>query len=357
MNQKYKSRVATKLREISRITGIEAFSPSPDQKKKLLNVTNDLLEQINSIEHSIARTPAVAELPVDATVDEIRRKRRTQATRVGKDVYLPIWKELMYVMPSWLLRSALFSAARDVQKMWANQDTAPVSVVEERIGTTKDVSMMLSGYALCQFDRLVYSTCLNFYRERPLARDHTDSFVETSFYLFAGEMGGQYGKNPHKAIRASLTRLSMAQIRLRSRRINLDLPKLLSVTFEDSGIKGDYKGSDRILLQIPSSVSELFGYGAWTAVDQDIARFDDLKGWVGCFYASHSIEHPLPVAQLYQMSGYKSEPGNFKSGITSALGKLQKTVKPLVDSYRWSEDKSEITVKGTGWKSAQPSSE
>lgn len=356
MDQKYKTRLATKLKALSQITTTQAFATS-HSKTDLLNVTSGLLEEVDRIKCSIARTPAVAELPVNATVDEIRHKRRTQATRVGKDVYLPIWKERMYVMPSWLLRSALFSVARDVQKMWANEDTAPVLVIDERIGTTNDISMTLSGYALCQFDRLVYSTCLNFYRETPLARDHTDPFIETSFYLFAGEMGRQYGKNPHKAIKASLTRLSMAQIRLRGRRINLELPKLLSVTFEDSGIKGDYKGADRIFFQIPSSVSELFGYGAWTAVDPDIARFDDLKGWVGCFYASHSIERSLAITQLYEMSGYKSESGNFKSGIKSALGKLQKTVKPLVESYKWSEDKSEITVKRTGWKSTQPPSE
>jgi hypothetical protein len=349
MDSKYKSQAATKLKALSTITANQAFSTSHD-KTVLLNVASDLLEQAGRIEHAISNAPAVAVLPVDATEAEIRHKRRTQATRVGENVYLPIWKELMYIMPSSLLRSAIFSVARDVQKMWTNESATPTNVADERIPTTSDVTMLLSGYALCQFDRHVYSTCLNFYRERPLARDNTDSYVETSFYIFAREMGGQYGKNPHKAIKASLMRLSMAQIRLRSRRINLKLPKLLSVKFDDSEKNGDDKGADLILLQIPSSVSELFGRGAWTAINQDISRFDELKGWIGCFYASHSKEYELPIDQLYHMSGYKSEPGNFKIGVTKALDKLQKTIKPLVESYSWSKDNSKITVKCIGWK-------
>jgi hypothetical protein len=342
-----------KLRKMAKVAAQEAFSSFPD-KDVLLELSNGLEEWAQAKEQAIKNVPAVAVLPADATEAETRNKRRTQATQVGKHVYLPIWKELMHIMPSWFLRSALFSADSHVQEAWADEAKKPSIVVDKKIATTNDVTLMLSGYELCQFDRRVYGACLAFYRERPLAYDEKDERVETSFYAFALQMGRTYSRNTHRAIRASLLRLSKAQIRLRCKRLNLELPKLLSASFEDGEADDDYKGADRMSLQIPASIAELFGRGAWSAINDEVFRANDLKGWVGCFYASHSKEWEYSLEQLHRMSGYGSRLGNFKAGITHALTKLQESPDPLIASYRFNQGNTKLKVTRVGWKQVTP---
>lgn len=334
------------LRALADATALEALSKNPNPNV-LLHVASELETRAQRAERE--NMAAVAVLPANATEAETRHKRTRQATCVGKDVYLPIWQKVMQIMPSSLLRSDLFSVSSHVQEMWADPSNPPLKVVDKKITTTSDVTMTLTGYELCQFDRCVYAACLNFYRERPLAKN-SDDHIQTSFYALAHELGRHYGRKPHIAIRASLLRLSAAQLRIRSKRLNLELPKLLSVSFEDGEAGNDYKGADRILLQIPASTAELYGRGAWTAVDIAISQADGVRGWIGGFYASHSKEWPLSFEQLRRLSGYTSHIRNFTRSVTRDLDTLNALPNPLVESYEVSACKTRLTVRCVGWK-------
>jgi hypothetical protein len=346
MAYKKNSQPAAELRTLAQMTAHEAISPMPNQTA-LLEVANRLAEKAGLMERK--RAPAIAVLPSNATESEIGHKRRTQAVRVDKEVFLPSWKSLTHIMPSAFLRSALFSSGRSVQSNWASDPEATSLLVSnKKIATSKDVTMTLSGYELCQFDRRVYSTCLDFYRERPLAQDGQD-LVQTTFYAFALRMGGLYGSDPHKAIRASLLRLSLAQIRLRTKSRNLELPKLLSVSFDELS-NGETKGSDCISIQVPESIAELFGHGSWTSIDTTVSRYDGLKGWLGCFYSSHSKEMALPVTYLHRLSGYDSHLRNFQDGVIRALDKLKESDSPRI-TYTFNKGDSTLLVKCTRQKS------
>ncbi|MBN3808742.1 plasmid replication initiator TrfA [Paraburkholderia sp. Ac-20347] len=321
----------------------------------------DAAEQLQHIADGIERRekksleqPAVAELPANATADEMYHSRRRQATRVGSEVYLPGWSATARALPNSFLRSALFAAARNVQTDNANllAGTSTCLVAEKKIGTFKNMTLMFSGHSLCQFDRLVYATCLEYYREIPLCPEGSPRYERTTFYEFARRMGNKYSVNAHRAIRASLLRLSVAQVRVRRERVNIEVPKLLSVKFEKGGSADDCKGSDVLLLQVATSVAELFGPGEWTAVDNEAAGYDGLKGWLASFCAGHAHPKPLPVDLLREITGYASNKWNFKASLVRALEKLKTPDTPAcsrVASYHFSDDSTQIYVVRSAW--------
>ncbi|WP_429315354.1 plasmid replication initiator TrfA [Paraburkholderia sp. GAS448] len=318
--------------------------------KQLLDIADGLERR----KKKALEQPAVAELPANATADEIHHSRRRQATRMGSDVYLPGWSASARALPNAFLRSALFSAGRSVQTDNANllAGRSTCLAAEEKIATFKNTTVMSSGYGLCQFDRLVYSTCLDYYREVPLCPEESLLYERTTFYEFARRMGNKYSAKTHRAIRASLLRLSFAQVRVRHERMDIEVPKLLSVKFEDGGSVEDFKGSDVLLLRVTASVAELFGAGSWTAVDNEAARYDGLRGWLANFYAGHAHPKPLSVELLHRLSGYESNKRNFRVGLVRALERLKDLDTPAcsrVASYHFSEDGTTIYVVRSAW--------
>ncbi len=225
-------------------------------------------------------------------------------------------------------------------------------VAGKEIASYKDTTLTFSGYELCQFDRKVYSTCLDYYRESPLPTEASSEHVRTSFYEFATRMGQTYGLNTHRAIRASLLRLSFAQMRMRYNRWNLEIPKLLAVSFEDGEASGEFKGSDILLLKVSVSLAELFGPGEWTAIDKRAVGYDGLLGWLSNFYAGHARGRWVDVAWLQRLSGYKSHIRNFKAGLVTALDKLKSEQVPegcRVKDYHFSKDGEKLLVLRPGW--------
>lgn len=337
------------------------MTAAPGQQITVLNAAKRLSDIADSIERKAkqdASMPAIAELPTDATGEEVRKARRRQATKRGEAVYLPSWSTMAQALPNAFLRSALFSASRSVQaesdKVLAGDRS--LLVAGKEIVSQHNMTLTFSGYELCQFDRHVYATCLDYYRETPLSLEESPLRVRTSFYEFANRMGQSYGLNSHRAIRASLLRLSFAQMRLRYNRWNIEVPKLLSVSFEDGAVDGNFKGSDTMLLRVTVSVAELFGPGSWTAVDKEVAGYDGIMGWIANFYAGHSGPFWLPVERLYHLSGYESHMRNFKASLVRALNKLKDDQTPdccRIGAYHFSKDGTKLMVVRTAWSTAQ----
>ncbi|KXU89817.1 hypothetical protein CI15_06420 [Paraburkholderia monticola] len=348
---------ADKLRVLASQTADAALTAAPERQITVLNAAKQLQDVADGLERRAMKAleqPAVANIPPDATAEELYLSRRRQATRRASEVYLPSWSSMAKALPNTLLRSALFSVARSVQadndNLLANESTCLVAGKE--IATFKNVTLTLSGYSLCQFDRQVYCNCLDYYRDVPLCPEESLRHVRTTFYEFARRMQSEYSVKAHRAIRASVLRLSFAQIRIRYQRMNIEVPKLLSATFEDGEAADDFKGSDGLLLRVTTAVAELFGAGAWTAVDNEAVGYDGLRGWIASFYAGHARPQWLPVESLYRLSGYESNIRNFKASLTRALEKLKDPMTPLcsrVANYICSEDEKQIFVVRCAW--------
>ncbi|WP_430226918.1 plasmid replication initiator TrfA [Paraburkholderia tropica] len=345
------------LRALASLTAEAALTAAPERQITVLNAAkrlDDIADGMERRQWKVLEQQAIAALPLNATADEIRLSRRRQATRVGSDVYLPGWSATARALPNAFLRSALFAAGRHVQKDNANllAGGSTSLLAGERLGTFKDMALAFSGYGLCQFDRLVYSTCLDYYRAIPLCAEECLRYERTTFYEFACRMGNKYSVKAHRAIMASLLRLSFAQMRFRHKGMDIDVPELLSVKFEGGESAGKFRGSDVLLLRVTTSVAELFGLGAWTAVDNEAVRYDGLRGWLANFYAGHAHPMPLPVELLHQLCGYGSNKSNFRASLVRALEKLKDPTTPAcsrVASYDFSTDGTKIYVVRSAW--------
>lgn len=343
------------LRSLSAGTAKIALTAPDGERETLFKASAEVGRAATRAERNAQRfASAVLQLPADATGDELLKVRRRQSARRGEDVYLPSWAAIAQGLPSAFLRSELFSTGRSVQmdndRVVAGDASLRVSELE--LASFNNIKVFYSGYPLCQFDRRVYAAALDYYRERPLASDDCDRYVSTSFFEFCGRLAIAYNANVHKAVRASLLRLNYAQLRVRVKRMNLDVPKLLSVSFEDGFATGDMKASDLLLLRVTEPIAELFGPGEWTALDRKAVGYDGLRGWLASFYASHQEPRWLSIEKLKELSGYESRMNNFKIGLREALDKLKADDTPLrcrVAQYQFSEDGKSLRVVRTEW--------
>jgi len=295
--------------------------------------------------------PPIIEMLPTATELELNAARMHQSARRGRDVYLPSWSAIARALPDAFLRSALFEANSSVQRR-SVPDVDQKMVRDYEVASLSNLRVLLSGYRLCQYDREVYAACLDYYRERPLATEHCTGHVQTTFHEFAVRLGGTHNAKTYQAIRSSLLRLSFAQLRIHYARLNIEIPKLLSVSFEDGAPTNDMRGSDILLLRVTEQIAELFGPAAWTAVDATVVGYPGLRGWLANFYATHNKSHWLPVRSLYELSGYKSRMNNFRIALVDALTKLKSPDTPQpcrISSYQFSKDGERIHVIRAEW--------
>lgn len=357
-----KARAET-LRALAARAAEGALTAAPGFNIAILEAAKTIQSIADGLERKANRDevePAINNLPSDSTIEEFKLSRSRQATRRGTEVYLPSWAAISQALPNAFLRSALFGSGRSVQS--GNDDILAGDhtrlVANQEISTFQNMRLTLSGYELCQFDRRVYSACLDYYRERPLAPESSTKDVSTTFYELSRRIGNIYSVKLHKSLRASLLRLNFAQLRMRFNKLNLELPKLLSVSFEDGEERRDYKGSDKLYLSVTEGIAELFGPGRWAHVELPAVKYDGLKGWLVSFYATHQHGNWTPVETLYHLSGYVSHRRNFRQSLASALDKLKdKKTTPLssqVKSYNFTKDESSILVVLTKWKVTSP---
>lgn len=356
VNIEAKADRATELLELADRTLHAAMAVGPEQQQIVLKAS----ETIEKIGRSMLRKipeVAVLELPENATVKELRSARTRQAVRRGQELYLPIWSSAGHALPDVFRRTALFSASSGIQKqndlVLAGDGAMLMSNAE--IASFNDISLLLSGYRLCQYDRQVYATCLEFYRERPLAPVGSHQPIRTTFHALATLMGGTHNAKTYQAIRASLLRLSFATLRLRSKGIDTVVPSLLSVTFEDDGSSGEMHRRG-LLLSITEPVADLFGRASWSTVDKAVSDYDGLRGWLANFYASFNMARWLSLETLYKLSGYDSRPVNFRNSLITALDKLQSDRTPessRVRKYKISADRKQVLVALECWRSVR----
>jgi hypothetical protein len=348
---------AAQLDELSSAVATAALTAAPGCQARVMDGAEFIQRAANRQARKskeVSDEPAVATLHPDATQHEVRKSRARQSTRRGESIFLPSWSDMAQALPTAFLRSALFSTGRSVQ---AGNDEVLAGnksnlIAGDDLFSGPDLTMKYWGYPLCQFDRQVYSACLDYYREIPLSSEQSTEHLRTSFYEFSGRMGIQYNVDSHRAIRASLLRLSFAQMRLRFRRWNIEVPKLLSISFEDGGPTGDMMGSDILLLRVSVEVAELFGPGAWTAIDREAVRYSGLRGFLASFYGGHSKGKWLGIHWLQKVSRYESSGTNFKASLVRALDKLKQMDTPdgcRVQEYHFSKDGLSVLVLRPGW--------
>ncbi len=155
-------RKVTELRELASLTAKAALTAALDRQTTVLDAAEQIDRFADNLERraeSARMEPAVADLPSNATAEEVQSSRHRQAIRRGAEVYLPRWSEMAQALPNAFLRSALFSAGRSVQA----DNTSVLSgdstmlVAGKEIASLRNMTLTFSGYKLCQFDRHTYA--------------------------------------------------------------------------------------------------------------------------------------------------------------------------------------------------------
>jgi hypothetical protein len=150
-----------KLRALASLTAEAALTAAPDRQMTVFDAAEQLVRVADGLERRGRKEftePPIAELPSNATTEEVRNARRRQATRRGTEVYLPSWSAMAQALPNTFLRSALFSSGRNIQaenaKVLSGDQT--LLVAGKEIAWFQNLTLTFSGYELCQFDRHVY---------------------------------------------------------------------------------------------------------------------------------------------------------------------------------------------------------
>lgn len=342
--RKTKADRVAELHNLADLTSQAAMTPGPGYQQVVLQASETIDQFASSMARKAeAQKPAVLVLPDIATRQELGIARTRQSVRQGQDVYLPIWSSDNIALPDAFLRSALFSASSSIQKLNSRvlEGDRSLLVADVEVATLSDISLRLSGYRLCQYDRQVYAVCLEYYRDNPLAQQDGDKYIRTTLRQIANQMGGTHNSKTYQAVLASLLRLSFAQLRLRYSERTIEVPKLLTVSFGDAGRTGALEGRE-FLLMITQPVAELFGEARWSQVSRVASNYDGLRGWLASFYASHSKARWIPLETLCKLSGYESRMDNFRQSLDKALDKLKSPDTPeavRVQKYIFSKDK------------------
>jgi len=315
----------------------------------------DTLDRLARAEARKASTQAdpVLDLTAEATDQEVRAARQRRAVRRGLDIFLPSWTEATVGLPNALLRSALFAASA----------VSPGFLNNAKIASQGDTTLTMTGEGLTSYDRKCFAVCLDHYREgRPLSPGGDATWVRTTYYAFAAALGLQYGPGVHRAIRASLLRLNGANLRVRVRRLNVPLPRLVEVAFDEEYMDGatpdeDLLGSDLVVFRVTEAMAALFGPEDWTAVPK--ALLTDTAGlasWLSAFYATHRDPYVLPLNDLYTRSGVTCTRAEFRRILRTALAKLQARTDRAtrVDRYAVTRDSIWVCLARWGHKEACP---
>lgn len=305
------------------------------------------LESMARSQQRKVHEPPILELAPNASATELGQARQRRAVRRGQDVYLPSWREAAVGLPNLFLRSALFSAS-----------TAGESFFEAPIAAQGDTVITMTGLQLSDYDRRVFATCLNYYREdRPLSSSAEQPWVRISFWQLAQDLQIAYGANVHKAIRESLVRLNAAHLRIRAKRQDIPMPRLIDVAFDD-GYHGRatpstlLKGSDVVAFRILDSMANLFGPTGWSSVSEAaIHHHSGLAAWLIGYYNTHAGPYPVNMSDLLKYSGSICDLREFRRRLKMALTKLA-TVETPEDFRvaRFDLNKTHVTVHLARWQ-------
>lgn len=305
------------------------------------------------------KAQAILELPANATANEVSRARGTRAVRRGKDVFLPAWSDLHSALPNLLLRSGLWNVRATRHDFCIGEcegdgmHAEPVCIDNHVVPSLGDVTLINRGPALGSFDRQVFAACINYYREdRPLSGGGDAAWIEVSFFKFITGRGSSYHADGHRALRASLERLSAMSLHVRHDGQEIQLPRVIEVSFSDGTARGDApQASDSIFFRVLAPFAALYGPNKWTAVPHDALNAGmGLKSWLACFYSTHSKSFPTKIEDIHYLCKSAASLPKFKVQLRDALKIMSSNAQPLSTRVASFDIRAKtVTVQMASW--------
>ncbi|NYT85029.1 hypothetical protein [Pollutimonas harenae] len=290
----------------------------PLTKRVMQHAAEDYEKRARGIERA-TKSLAVFELPSKASSEDLLNARKRGAVRYCGRIYAPIALERHLVLPSTLLRSALFSAASGESELSA----ADVPIVKTKDG---DVSLTVSGPRLNGQDRRVLGACLNLYRGNGPTAIPLGQEVELSLYRFAFAMGLKPGRHVYDSLLSSFDRLGAVRCELSLGDVQQPLCRLIV-----SDVKVGELGKTTVTVRVDEAFAVLLRRGMWVSMPTTaLAEFTGLAGWLVCYLRTQSGPYPLTHDYLLRHSGSTCSLAEFRRRLKMAVTTLSG---PNVDPY------------------------
>lgn len=309
----------------------------PLTKRVMQHAAEDYERKARGIERG-SRGLAVFELPSKASPEDLLNARKKGAVRYCGRIYAPIALERHLVLPSTLLRSALFSAASGQVELSA----ADVPTVKTKDG---DVSLQVSGPRLNGQDRRVLGACLNLYRSgaTPISLGQE---IELSLHRFALGMSLTPGRHVYDSLLSSLDSLSAVRCELSLGGAKQPLRRLITSSVNDSGL-----GKTTVVVRIDEEFAVLLRRGMWVSMPASaLANFKGLAGWLVCYLRTQSEPYPLTHEYLHRYSGSACSLPEFRRRLKMVIKTLSgANVDPYLRISRTYEESNSIVFMLTRW--------
>lgn len=289
----------------------ESFECSdPLAKLVMQHAAEDYEKKAHSLDRA-SKSLAIYELPSKAGPKDLLNARKKGAVRYCGRVYAPIALERHLVLPSALLRSALFSAASGQVELSA----ADVPIVKTKDG---DVSLKVSGPRLNGQDRRVLGACLNLYRGSGATPISLGQEIELSLHRFALGMGVTPGRHVYDSLLSSLDRLSAVRCELSLGGEKQPLRRLITSSVKVPGLS-----KATVVVRMDEEFAVLLRRGLWVSMPASaLAKFTGLAGWLVCYLRTQSGPYPLTDEYLRLHSGSTCGLVEFRRRLQTAIAML-----------------------------------
>jgi hypothetical protein len=321
--------------QASAVRNLEATS---DADRALQQDAADSLEKDAANERR-RESRALKEVPEGTSSETVDRYRLKRAVKVGEDTYLPTWYDHQQALPLLFMCGKLFAASA--------MDAA-ANLRREKVAELGDTSLIYTGPLLTQYTLDVYVACLDALKDLPLQpsahQTAQTSKCMTMFVFITQYLGLNYSPSTHRRVRDCLLDLSEASIRLIASCANLQLPRLLSVSFYEPGysalkptnLRAEYDkvaeanllGRDIVVISAPADLAKLFGLNMFSRTAKAVIGTGSvLDSWLLRFYSSHSKAAWLTYDYLHALSGSNANKETFRKMLNESLKKLQRSGK------------------------------
>lgn len=322
---------------------VETATTHPDESAKaaLFAQSRKQLAEAERLRKKARAGDGVLSLKPTLPQAEIDNARRTQAVKIDKCYFLPLFRKNCVPLPYIFVRSNLFPGSLIPEPT----DPTKLNLLNS---WSKEQSISTKGHhsQLCSFDRSVFVACLLHFHNRPLSTQDDDDTISTTLRKLSENLGISYGSGVADRIKASLIRLSHTQIIIENKTTQLELKSLISIESSECS-------KNEIKIKIPEKLSQLYKKNQWWSIPLTAITKPGLAGWLGCYYSSHKEWCEVKIERINALSGLSLSGYRFKLKLEKALTSLQDESiheAARIKSYGFEksgEDNSEVLIAKT----------
>lgn len=223
-------------------------------------------------------------------------------------VQLPFWSDLYRCEPNEIVRSSLFSASKGPRRFFDSKT---------RLCVVGDGEIFYLGPELRLEEEDVFMELLHLFRGKS-----DENYIDIRPGAFLRQLDIKRNANAYIRLRERLGRLNMANLTIRSKRLNAGITLNLVRKFAWQGDDGHPLSRWRVWIE--PEIQSLFESDQYTKIDRDLRRqLSHIGKRIHAFLASHRNPYPMKAATLQAMCALQGELKQFRARLKEQLNIMQ----------------------------------